>query len=60
MLETSFCCQLGAILQKDFSKMTTAPPMTERLRVQLTPPCFSKNNHYISQANREYVMLLIL
>jgi hypothetical protein len=31
MLETSFCCQLGAILQKDFSKMTTTPPMTERL-----------------------------
>jgi hypothetical protein len=32
MLETSFCCQLGAILQKDFSKMTTTPPVTERLR----------------------------
>jgi hypothetical protein len=31
MLETSFCCQLGAILQKDFSKMTTTPPVTERL-----------------------------
>jgi hypothetical protein len=34
MLKTSFCCQLGAILQKDFSKMTTTPPVTEWLHLK--------------------------